>query len=314
MEDQKVVVMGGGTGIGVLLRGLKQFPADITAIVTVADDGGSSGRLRKEFNIPPPGDVRNVLVALAEVEPLIEELFQHRFTSGEGLTGHSLGNLLVAGMTSITGDFAKGITELSTVLNVRGKVLPASNRSIELFAKMKDGSTVYGESLIPKAGKQIDQVFIHPPDAEALPETVRAIEQADVIVIGPGSLFTSIMPNLIVPGIRDAINRSGARKVYICNVMTQPGETDGFSAADHLHAIEKHTGGAFVDTVLVHNGEIPAPVLANYEKQQAFPVKCDYERLEQIGCRVVTDTFMHYDGLVLRHNAKKVSEALLARD
>lgn len=187
MKKKNVVVIGGGTGLSVLLRGLKTFPVDISAIVTVADDGGSSGRLRKELNIPPPGDVRNVLVALSEVEPLVEELFQHRFANGNGLTGHSLGNLLLAGMTSITGDFSRGIAELSKVLNVRGNVYPAANSSIVLNAEMEDGSIISGESLIPLEKKRIKRVFLTPENVTPLQSGIRALEEADIIVLGPGS-------------------------------------------------------------------------------------------------------------------------------
>lgn len=194
----KIVIMGGGTGLSVLLRGLKKYPVDITAVVTVADDGGSSGRLRDELEIPPPGDIRNVLVALSDVEPLVEALFQHRFTSGEGLTGHALGNLLLAGMTSITGDFFHAITETSKVLNVRGRVLPAANQSVVLHAELEDGQIVTGESKIPYFGKKINRVFLTPGDVEPLSETLMEIQRADLLVFGPGSLYTSILPNLIV--------------------------------------------------------------------------------------------------------------------
>lgn len=311
MKRSNIVVLGGGTGLSVLLRGLKTFPVDITAIVTVADDGGSSGRLRKEMNIPPPGDVRNVLVALAEVEPMIEQLFQHRFTTGEGLVGHSLGNLLLAGMTSITGDFAKGISELSTVLNVRGKVLPSSNQSVVLHAKMMDGTTVEGESTIPRAEKQIRHVFLRPEGVKALPESLKAIEEADLIVLGPGSLYTSILPNLLVPGIIEAIQDSKAKKVYICNVMTQKGETDNFTASDHVQAIFNHTHEQFIETVLVNNGVIPDELIKKYQQEDAYPVPFDEEKMRAFGCRVVKDEFIRYDGMVLRHNAVKVAQSLL---
>ena len=198
--------------------------------------------MREELDIPPPGDVRNVLIALAEVEPLVEELFQHRFLNGNGLSGHSLGNLLLAGMTSITGDFSKGITELSKVLNVHGKVLPASNQSIVLHAEMEDGTIISGESKIPLVKKRIKRVFLTPELIQPLQESLRAIAEADLIVLGPGSLYTSVLPNLLVPGIVETIRASTARKIYICNVMTQPGETEHYSAADHLEGILSHCG------------------------------------------------------------------------
>ncbi|WP_304503063.1 YvcK family protein [Alteribacillus sp. YIM 98480] len=311
MDKPNIVVIGGGTGLSVLLRGLKTFPVNITAIVTVADDGGSSGILRKELNIPPPGDVRNVLVALAEVEPMIEQLFQHRFENGNGLSGHSLGNLLLAGMTSITGDFARGISELSTVLNVRGKVFPAANQSIELHAEMTDGSFVKGESSIPKSGKHIKRVFLSPSTIQPLPESLEAIQKADLIVLGPGSLYTSVIPNLLVPGITKAIHEARARKVYICNGMTQAGETDHFSASHHVEAIYKHTGNGVIDTVLVNNGSIPETIIKRYQEENAAPVQCDDNKIDSLGLRVIKDEFMQFKDNLLRHDAVKVSQSLL---
>ncbi|WP_227937316.1 gluconeogenesis factor YvcK family protein [Alkalihalobacillus deserti] len=311
MTKKKVVVIGGGTGLSVLLRGLKKFPVDISAIVTVADDGGSSGRLRKELNIPPPGDVRNVLVALSEVEPLVEELFQHRFANGNGLSGHSLGNLLLAGMTSITGDFARGITELSKVLNVRGNVYPASNRSIVLHAEMTDGTIVTGESLIPLEKKQIKRVFITPENIHPLQNGIQAIEEADLIVLGPGSLYTSVIPNLLVPGVVKAIQKSAARKVYICNVMTQLGETDHYSAADHIQAIINHCGVALVDDILVNGSPVSADVQNIYAEEGAVPVVVDDKRLHQLGVSIIRDHFVIERENVLRHDAIKVSKAIL---
>ncbi|MBM7840480.1 putative cofD-like protein [Alkalihalobacillus xiaoxiensis] len=306
-----MVVIGGGTGLSVILRGLKTFPIDITAIVTVADDGGSSGILRKELDIPPPGDVRNVLVALAEVEPLVEELFQHRFASGDGLNGHSLGNLLLAGMTSITGDFQQGIATISRVLNVRGRVLPSANASIILHAEMEDGTHVSGESQIPLAKNKIKRVYLTPSDISPLPETLKALAEADLIVLGPGSLYTSILPNLLVPGIVEAIHASSASKAYICNVMTQMGETDGYSASDHLQALVSHCGPHIVQTVLVNGEPISADVLDRYQLEQAKQVVVDKQRLESMGISVIEDRFVLESGQKLRHDAMKVSEALM---
>lgn len=310
-SQKKVVVIGGGTGLSVLLRGLKTFPVDITAIVTVADDGGSSGRIRQELHLPPPGDVRNVLVALAEVEPLIEELFQHRFKNGNGLSGHSLGNLLLAGMTSITGDFAKGISELSKVLNVRGKVIPAANESVILHAEMSDGSIVRGESKIPLVGKKIKRVFLTPQKIRPLNESVKAIRQADIIIIGPGSLYTSVLPNLLVPGIADAIRETEAKKVYICNIMTQEGETTHYSASDHVRAIIDHCGIGIIDYILVNEETIPAHIVQLYAEENAEPVIYDVKRLENLGLNVVKGSFITYEGGIIRHNAMKVSEVIL---
>lgn len=312
MNKANIVVIGGGTGLSAILRGLKTFPVDITAIVTVADDGGSSGRLRKELSIPPPGDVRNVLVALSEVEPLVEELFQHRFQNGHGLTGHSLGNLLLAGMTSITGDFAKGVRELSRVLNVRGKVLPAANQSIVLKAEMTDGSVVVGESTIPKTKKQIKRVFLTPENVQPLPETLHAIEKADLVVIGPGSLYTSVLPNLLVPGIAEAVKKVSAKKVYICNVMTQPGETDHYTASDHVKALISHVGEGMLDTIIVNNEQINKDFLAKYEKEGAKAVAFDKEELQKLSLQIVADELLVYRDNYLRHDAVKLSQQLLS--
>lgn len=314
MKKANIVVIGGGTGLSAILRGLKTFPVDITAIVTVADDGGSSGRLREELDIPPPGDIRNVLAALSEVEPLVEQLFQHRFSNGSGLSGHSLGNLLLAGMASITGDFATGVHELSKVLNVRGKVLPAANESIILKAEMVDGSIIEGESQIPKLGKKIKRVFLTPSDIDPLPESIAAIRQADLIVIGPGSLYTSILPNLLVPGIAEEVIKSQAKKIYICNVMTQPGETEGYTASDHVEAIFSHVGNEIIDTVIVNKSErnILDPYLEKYSKEGAEEVEFDKERLAALPVQVVADEFLIYENNFLRHDAIKVSQTILS--
>ncbi|WLR50512.1 YvcK family protein [Bacillus tianshenii] len=309
-QKPKVTVIGGGTGLSVLLRGLKKFPIDITAIVTVADDGGSSGRLRNEMDIPPPGDVRNVLAALSEVEPLLEELFQHRFTNGNGLNGHALGNLFLAAMTSITGDFVHAIRETSKVLNVKGEVLPAANRSIVLNAELEDGTIVSGESKIPTYNKRIKRVFLTPAHVDALPETIDAIKKSDLIVLGPGSLYTSILPNLLVDHIGNEICRASAEKVYICNVMTQPGETLGYTASDHIQALYDHLGAPCVDYIIVNNEPIPAYILKRYEKEQAVPVTADISRLQNLGLEVFSDNFILEQNDMIRHDTIKVSKLL----
>ena len=306
----KVVIIGGGTGLSVLLRGLKLYPLDITAIVTVADDGGSSGRLRNELNIPPPGDIRNVLTALSDVEPLVEELFQHRFNKGNNLYGHSLGNLILAAMTNITGDFVQAIKEMSTVLNVRGKVLPAANSSVILNAEMEDGTIVSGESKIPEVGKKIKRVFLSPDDIEPLPETIDAIREADLIIIGPGSLYTSILPNLLVPKIGEEVCRAKAKKVYICNVMTQAGETLNFTASDHVKALYDHMKCTFMNTILVNEEEIPEQIRALYEEELAKPVHYDIDGLKALGLEVITDKIVCYENSVIRHDTKKVAKLL----
>lgn len=303
----RIVVIGGGTGLSVMLRGLKAKPLDITAIVTVADDGGSSGILREELQMPPPGDIRSVLTALANTEPLLHEMLQYRFQNGTGLAGHSLGNLILAAMTDITGDFVTGITELSRVLAVRGRVLPAAHQAIILKAEMADGSIVVGESSIPKAGMAIRRVFIEPEQVEPLPEAVEAIREADAILIGPGSLYTSIIPNLIVPKLADAIVASDALKLFICNVMTQPGETDGYSVGDHLAAIHTHIGHHLFDYVIVNDGEIPPQVRSMYAEQGATAVLLDLEEVTRRGYRVIADRLVMFR-TYLRHDAAKLSE------
>ncbi|WP_217269605.1 gluconeogenesis factor YvcK family protein [Neobacillus endophyticus] len=306
----RIVVIGGGTGLPVLLRGLKQYPVDITAIVTVADDGGSSGRIREDMHIPPPGDIRNVLAALSDVEPLVEEMFQHRFNTSNELSGHSLGNLILAAMTSITGNFVHAIQEMSKVLNVRGKVLPAANQSVVLNAEMEDGTIVSGESKIPYSGKRIKKVFLTPNNIRPLPETIQAIRQADLIIIGPGSLYTSILPNLLVPRLGDEVCRTQAKKVYICNLMTQAGETNGFSASDHVRAIYDHMSCAFINTILVNNVEVPQDVQLRYNEELAHPVQYDMPQLSDLGIDVVHADIAYLENGALRHDPKKVAKIL----
>ncbi|MFC4303942.1 gluconeogenesis factor YvcK family protein [Cohnella boryungensis] len=303
----RIVVIGGGTGLSVMLRGLKLKPLDITAIVTVADDGGSSGILRSELQIPPPGDIRNVLSALADIEPLMAEVLKYRFQNGTGLAGHSLGNLILAAMTDITGDFVTGITELSRIFAVRGRVLPASNQAIVLKAEMEDGSVVIGESAIPKSGLAIRRVFLEPADAVALPEAVQALKEADAILIGPGSLYTSILPNLIVPELANAILQSNAVKLFVCNVMTQPGETDNYSVSDHLAAIHAHIGHHLFDYVIVNDGEIPPQVESLYAEQGAKAVHLDLDEVTRRGYKVIADTLVLFR-TYLRHDAAKLSD------
>jgi uncharacterized cofD-like protein len=302
----RIVVIGGGTGLSVMLRGLKERELDITAIVTVADDGGSSGILRSELQIPPPGDIRNVLISLADVEPLLSQMFQYRFKAGKGLAGHSLGNLILAAMTDITGDFVSAVRELSRVFAVRGRVLPATSQAIVLKAEMTDGSIVEGESKIPKAGGIIRRVFIEPPDVEPLAEALKAVQEADAILLGPGSLYTSILPNLLVPGIAKAIMESTAVKIYVCNVMTQPGETDGYSVSDHLQAVHNHVGHQLFDYVIVNNGEIPPQVQFKYAEKGAQAVHLDLEEVTNRGYQVIADTLVLFR-TYLRHDADKLS-------
>jgi uncharacterized cofD-like protein len=302
----RIVVIGGGTGLSVMLRGLKEKPLDITAIVTVADDGGSSGILRSELQMPPPGDIRNVLNALADVEPMLSRMLEYRFTAGNGLAGHSLGNLILAAMHDITGDFVSGIKALSRVLAVRGRVLPTANQAIVLKAEMQDGTIVEGESKIPLAGGRIKRVFLEPDNVEPLPEVLEAIRETDAILVGPGSLYTSILPNLIVPGVADALVESDAIKIFICNVMTQPGETDGYSVSDHLQAIHDHVGHHLFDYVIVNNGDIPPQVESKYAEQGASAVELDLDEVKRRGYQVIADRLVLFR-TYLRHDAERLS-------
>lgn len=306
-DRPRIVVIGGGTGLSVMLRGLKEKPLDITAIVTVADDGGSSGILRSELAMVPPGDIRNVLTALADVEPLLGKMLEYRFQKGQGLAGHSLGNLILAAMQDITGDFVTGVRELSRVFAVRGRVLPAANHAIVLKAEMTDGSIVVGESKIPKAGKTIKRVFIEPADVSPLPEAIEALEQADAIVLGPGSLYTSILPNLLVPEIARTIVQSKALKIFICNVMTQPGETDGYSVSDHIKALHDHVEQDLFDYVIVNNGEIPPQVQDRYAEKGAKVVHLDLDEVTLQGYKVIADQLILFR-TYLRHDAEKLSQ------
>lgn len=301
-----VVVIGGGTGLSVMLRGLKKKPLDITAIVTVADDGGSSGVLRDELQIPPPGDIRNVMGSLSEAEPLLSQLLQYRFKQVDGLIGHPLGNLMLAALSDITGDFVGAVRELSRVLAIRGRVLPAADIPIVLKAEMEDGTFVTGESKIPQAGRRIKRVSIEPKDVAPLPETVEAIRRADAIVLGPGSLYTSIIPNLLVPDIAKAIVESPALKVFICNVMTQPGETDSYSVSDHINAVYDHIGCKIFDYVIVNNGAIPPEVERKYSEEGASPVALDLEDAARQGYQVIADELVYFH-TYLRHDADKLS-------
>lgn len=303
----RIVVMGGGTGLSVMLRGLKEKPLDITAIVTVADDGGSSGILRNELQMPPPGDIRNVLTALADVEPLLSDMLSYRFSAGSGLAGHSLGNLILAAITDISGDFVTAVRELSRVFAVRGRVLPAAGQAVVLHAEMEDGSIITGESKIPEAQGKIKRIFLEPKEVEPLPEAVEAIRDADAILIGPGSLYTSIIPNLLVPKLAEAVlENTEAIKIFVCNVMTQPGETDDYSVSDHLQAVYDHVGHHLFDYVIVNDGEIPPQVQDFYAEKGAKPVQNDLDVVTGRGYKVIADTLVLFRRY-LRHDADKLS-------
>ncbi|MBF2126211.1 gluconeogenesis factor YvcK family protein [Staphylococcus schleiferi] len=287
MKQLKLVLIGGGTGLSVLARGLKSFPIDITAIVTVADDGGSTGKIRSEMDIPAPGDVRNVLVALSDVEPLLEQLFQYRFEK-DIISGHSVGNLLIAALTNITNDFGHAVKELSKILNIKGRVIPSTNSSVALNAEMEDGEIVTGESNIPRKHKKIKRVFLEPADVKPMDEAVVALREADLIVLGPGSLYTSVISNLCVNGIAEAIVESDAKKLYVSNIMTQPGETDEYTVTDHIRAIHQQLGANVIDFVIANQLPFSQEILQKYEDKGAKPVYCDEEVLKEQGVQLVT--------------------------
>jgi uncharacterized cofD-like protein len=299
---QKIVALGGGTGLSTMLRGLKNYSSNITAIVTMADDGGSSGMLR-EHGMLPPGDLRNCIAALAESEPLMVQLFQHRFEGLGELKGHSLGNLIMAAMCEMEGDYESAVRATSKVLAIRGRVLPSTLDDVRLGAILADGSEVLGQVSVNKS-RDIRQAFLVPESPRALPDAVRAIEDADVIIIGPGSLFTSIIPNLLVPEIAAAIKRSRAPKIYVCNVMTQPGESSGFKASDHVSAIIRHIGQGVITHVLVNRGHVKPNVLERYKEVGAEYVEPDEDAIEMLGVRPIHGNFIDDSNLVRHHSAK----------
>lgn len=305
-----ITVVGGGHGLSVLLRGIKQATSNVTAVVTVADDGGSSGRLRQDLGMIPPGDLRNCLVALADTEPLMEKLFQHRFEGSSELSGHSFGNLFIAAMTQVTGDVETALKESSKVLAVKGQVLPASKEFVRLDAIMEDGTVVCGESHIPEAHKRIHRVKLYPEHAEAVQSSLDAIRNAEAIVLGPGSLYTSVIPNLLVEGIGDAICRSKAVKIYICNVMTQPGETDGYTASMHVKAIMDHAGRNAVDYVIVNSTPVPEDLKQKYAETGAYPVVVDDDALNQLGVGIIkADLITSKDAI--HHDPKKLCDSVM---
>lgn len=308
LPNMKIVAIGGGTGLASVLRGLKSLSCDITAIVTVADDGGSSGRLRKDIGMLPPGDIRNCLLALAEAEPDMANLFNHRFAKG-GLSGHNFGNLFLAAMTEMTGDFQLAVRTMSRILAVRGNVIPATLSDVTLRAEMEDNSVVLGEFAIPKAGKRIRKLSLLPPNPPALDEAVREIGTADGIIIGPGSLYTSIIPNLLVPGIRDAIAQSRASKLYVCNIMTQPGETDGYTVSDHVIAMENHAG-RLLSSVLVNIAEAPPETAAKYAEDGRYQVRVDKSALSERGYVPVSGDYL-LKGDLARHDSAKLAASIL---
>ncbi len=307
LRGPRVVVVGGGTGLSALLAGVKLFTGNITAIVTVTDTGGSSGRLRDEMDMLPPGDIRNCLVALADAGPLIRDLFQYRFEVGEGLKGHSFGNLFITALSKVTGDFEKAIAESSKVLNIRGRVMPSTLAKVTLVGEFVDGTIVEGETNITEMQKPLRNIRLKPDDCRACPEALDAIENADLILLGPGSLYTSILPNLLIHEIHNAILRADAYKAYVANVMTQPGETDEFSTWDHLRVLIEHTDPRIINACFVNVQPIPDKLISKYQEKGAVPVELDLDVIRAKGYEVVEGEILKLDGQV-RHEPE-----LLAR-
>jgi len=312
-DDIRIAAIGGGTGLSTMLRGLKAYTPNLTAIVTVADDGGSSGILRNDLGILPPGDIRNCLIALADAEPTLKKLFTYRFKEGS-LAGHAFGNLFLAAMTEICSGFDEAVKKTSDVLAVVGKVLPVTCENISLFARIENGSIIRGESNIgmPKTNNlKIERVFLEPELPRATDGVIKAIHEADIIVLGPGSLYTSIMPNLLVDGVADAIKESDATKIYVCNIMTQAGETDNYSVADHIHAIEKHTHHDIVDFVIANNQKIPAFLEEKYREERSFPIVIDEENLTNTKTRLVQGNLVLIEDEYVRHNFTRLARAIM---
>jgi uncharacterized cofD-like protein len=320
----RVVAIGGGTGLSTLLRGLKYytvprgerppsgvFISQLTGIVTVSDDGGSSGRLRRELNILPPGDVRNCLVAVSEDENLLSKLFQHRFSSAGDLEGHSFGNLFLAALTALTGDFAEAVKRASEILVTRGLILPATSANAQLQAVMDDGSVVAGETSITASEKRIVELRMVPPDAEPLPQALLALAEADIITIGPGSLFTSLVPNLLVRGIPEAIARSRAVKVFICNLMTEANESLNMTASDHIRAIYKHAKRPVFDYALVNSVPVSDQMKAQYAEELAQQVECDQAAIEALGVKCIAGDFVMEENHFARHATDRLCRELL---
>ena len=309
-KGPKVVAIGGGTGLSTLLHGLKAYTTNLTAIVTVADDGGSSGRLREEFGMLPPGDIRNCLVALADAEPLMQRLFQYRFTADSALGGHNFGNLFITAMTQITGDFERAIQASSRVLAIRGRVVPSTCAKVRLVAEHDDGSLTMGESKISHAQAPIRRIYLEPSSSPPTQEALRALHDAQVIVLGPGSLYTSIIPNLLVDGLVEAVVQSKELKLYVCNVMTQHRETAGFKASDHVRALIAHTNPGVMQVVIVNTKPVPPDLLEKYRKEHAFPVEPDVEVIRHLGYQAVADEVISTQDYV-RHDPDKLARLVV---
>lgn len=313
----KIVVIGGGTGLSILLRGLKQHTSNITAVVAVSDDGGGSGVLREDLGMLPPGDIRNCILSLANREPIMTELLQYRFTEGR-LKGQNFGNLLIAAMVGISSSFEEGVHRINEILAVTGKVIPVSNECIDLVAKLENGRIVVGESNIPyealKCKSKIDCISIRPKNAKPIDSVIKEICSADIIFLGPGSLYTSIIPNILVKDVDRALNEAKGPKVFICNLMTQPGETDDFGVKEHLEAFFKHSDYRYIDYVVVNNGMLGDDVLVKYTiegAQQITMTKDDEKYIEDHGIKLITDDFTEIKMGYLRHDAFKVSKVII---
>lgn len=301
-----VVVIGGGTGLSTLLRGLKLFPMNITAIVTVADDGSSSGRLREEFNTPAVGDLRNVLVALSEVEPLVEELLQYRFDTYSDLNKHAMGNLLLTAMYNITGSLTESLEALSKIFNIKGRVLPFTEDKAILVAHTTDGEVIEGESKITKAGKHIKSIN-YKNKVKVTPQVLNAIEEADLIIIGIGSLYTSIIPNLLSREMRKALKEAKAKKMYICNIMSEHGETDGFNVSDCIKQINKYAGKDFIEVVLANNKKVPDNILELYKEEQSEQIMIDKDNINKMGVKLITADLLRINNNQVRHDYIKTA-------
>lgn len=309
-KKPKVVVLGGGSGISVVLRGLKYLPIELTAIVSVADDGGSSGVLRKEFNSPPPGDLRNVLIALSDVEPIIENVFQYRFKEESSIGAHPLGNLLIMAMNEIAGNMRDAVDKLRKLFNIKAKILPATLEKVVLYAETESGKIIEGESNIPYANEKIKRVF-YKNKRKAPQENLKVLEEADLIVFGIGSLYTSLIPNLLLEGVKESLKKTKGKVVYVCNAMEQPGETQNYSAADHIKAIEEVIGKGIIDEVIVDSRTIPEDILDRYKKQKSNKVLIDNERIKETGIKLRDRDILEIDSKgMVRHHPYKLAATL----
>lgn len=314
-KEPKIVLIGGGTGLSYVLKGLKKYPVDITAIVTVGDDGGSSGMIRDSIHVVPPGDIRKVMIAMSETEPLMNDLLTYRFKDDTIFSNHTVGNIMLSALFKITGDYVKSIEQLGRVLNVRGKILPVATTPVTLVADMEDGTRVVGESNITSAKKKIKRISTMQDDVTATTDVLEAIEEADFIVFGPGSLYTSIIPNLLIPSVKEKILESKAKKCYICNVMTETGETDYFKVSDHVIELEKYLGSGVIDIVLANDDfDVEPEILQSYQKHGADLVEVDLDKIAQLNKELVTSHFIYINEKKhIRHKSNKIAAYVLMK-